>query len=443
MTHDAAPQTHGEYTPLPPVRDLPETRALLGGKSIAATPEATGRDLTPGEIEYWRTCVGAEAYDHIYGDPDRPGVITEDYNWLVDAQYMERIEEWRQLRRGHLLMQQVAMRRKVLHEIFPTREPWDAVLFKIAISDIFKIPDNMTAVGLDPAKDLHDEGLPRLFTPQYIGMIPDIIPMYRTLTELQQDIVSGASSIAGVNWPGLAQWQAPPAVFGLLPSPEQIGMQAFEAFIVSGEADIAGAGGHRKHRGSERLDEATSTILSLLRYNVYRGGDPQTINDNFLHDYATHLYGVHRHSIDASEQIRIVTRMAGLARKKTESGYQDLGQVFTELSASQQEEIGKALTSDGINTPAGNYEYLPALFCALIDRFGPKQALEGLAKVFVGAEIAHVKNPHHNREGVRLPHVYDVNLRPLAQAAQQGKLDLSGRTEVSFKLGRVLTAQLP
>jgi hypothetical protein len=416
------------YVPLPPIEYLPELTGFLTA-DVSASPEAQQKSggATAGEMEYARTLVAIDVYDRLYGDATQdadPTKLADDYAWVVEAQHIGKGED-RRLRPGHLTSEEFLMRRQELRAAFPDQESWDAARYVTSIHDIMKKDENMRVVGLVPGVDSHDEGLPRLFLPEYAEARARILPTYadpNQFTDRQRHIIEGASTVRGVNWPGVMQSQAPAVVLENIP--QSLDHQTLEAFIVHAEADIAGAAGHSNPNGSLTLDSPTFTRMRLLRQAVRQGGTSLEINDAFLMGCASELYGVDVQSVSDSltlGRVKAMTRIANTIRTPHAEKYNAIVQAFDSRSEHVREVISAVYNRTGIYDRAPNLEFLPALMLGIEESHGLEIMIDYLAHVLTQVERA----DQSARDRGETTGSFEVNLELLAKTAQKGELDPS------------------
>ncbi|HSX07115.1 MAG TPA: hypothetical protein VLG92_05345 [Candidatus Saccharimonadia bacterium] len=158
-----------------------------------------------------------------------------------------------------------------LHEFsryaMPDQESYAAVEYINTIHDICKNPEIMRAVGLEPGNDSHDEGLRRLFLPEYGAVRRHFLPSYdnpEIFTDNQRRLIQGVLT-APFNFIRFVQSQASEyEIESLATMPQPI----LAAAIAHGIHDLGGAMGHKNERASLTLDEPAAVRLLDAAYSL-------------------------------------------------------------------------------------------------------------------------------------------------------------------------------
>lgn len=140
-----------------------------------------------------------------------------------------------------------------------------AVEYVNYIHDIFKNPELMLAVGLIPGSDSHDEGLRRIFLPEFAAARRRYLPSYDDPTlfnDYQREIIRGVAT-ATFNFIRFVQAQASEQeVESLSVLPRHILL----ASIMHGIHDLGGAMGNIDETASLTLDEPAAVRLLDAAY---------------------------------------------------------------------------------------------------------------------------------------------------------------------------------
>jgi hypothetical protein len=166
------------------------------------------------------------------------------------------------------------------HDAMPDAETYEAVQFINLVHDIGKNPELMRAVGLDPEHDSHDEGLRRLFRPEYRAALEHFLPSYADpsmFTDHQRYLIEGTLT-ADFNFARFTQSQVSQRELEQL---ALIPRDILKLIIIHGIHDIGGVMGHKNLTSSLTLDTPNATRLldaayALLGSAYDLGLEPET-----------------------------------------------------------------------------------------------------------------------------------------------------------------------